>query len=183
MEGFFAGVVVATVIPVMYQINKFVLKSLWGFNVAIGRTIINVILPPKLQKLPMTEEERALRLELIEIAKQFLTNSLTGETVRIAKARIAVRKAEGEVREKKLKNHKYTAPMADNKLVKSILDAATITGLVAGIGWIGKKVIKGNLTGDPSASMMNYVKFTAVMAGSIALKKYLEDQKILPANM
>ena len=32
--------------------------------------------------------------------------------------------------------------MSDNKLVKSLLDAATITGLVAGIGWIGKKVIK-----------------------------------------
>ena len=29
--------------------------------------------------------------------------------------------------------------MSDNKLVKSILDAATITDLVAGIGWIGKK--------------------------------------------
>ena len=29
--------------------------------------------------------------------------------------------------------------MFDNKLVKSILDAAMITGLVAGIGWIGKK--------------------------------------------
>ena len=29
--------------------------------------------------------------------------------------------------------------MSDNKLVKSILDAATITGLVAGIGWIAKK--------------------------------------------
>ena len=92
VEGFFSGVVVATVIPVMYQINKFVLKSLLGFNVAIGRTIINVVLPPNPQKPPMTEEERALRLELIEIAKQFLTNSLTDETVRIAKARITVRK-------------------------------------------------------------------------------------------
>ena len=29
--------------------------------------------------------------------------------------------------------------MSDNKLVKSILYAATITGLVAGIVWIGKK--------------------------------------------
>jgi len=29
---------------------------------------------------------------------------------------------------------------------------------------------------------MNYVKFTAVMAGSVALKQYLEDQKILPTN-
>ena len=73
--------------------------------------------------------------------------------------------------------------MSDNKLVKSLLDAATITDLVAGIGWIGKKVIKENLTGDPSTSLMNYAKFTAVMAGSIALKKYLEDQKILPTNV
>ena len=78
----------------------------------------------------------------------------------------------------------YTAHnMSDNKLVKSILHAATITGLVAGIGWIGKKVIKENLTGDPSANLMNYVKFTVVMTGSIALKKYLEDQKILPTNV
>ena len=73
--------------------------------------------------------------------------------------------------------------MSDNKLVKSIFDAATITGLVAGIGWIVKKTTKGNFTADPSANVMNYVKFTAVMAGSIALKKYLEDQKILPDNM
>ena len=74
--------------------------------------------------------------------------------------------------------------MSDNKLVKSILDAATITGLVAGIGWIvNKKTTKENFTADPSANVMNYVKFTAVMAGSIALKKYLEDQKILPDNM
>ena len=30
---------------------------------------------------------------------------------------------------------------------------------------------------------MNYMKFTAVMAGSIALKKYLKDQKILPDSI
>ena len=64
--------------------------------------------------------------------------------------------------------------------MKTILDAATLTGLVAGIGWISKKVVKENLTPDPSSNVMNYAKFTAVMAGSIALKKYLEDQKILP---
>ena len=103
VEGFFAGVVVATVIPVMYQINKFVLKSLLDFNVAIGRTIINVVLPLKPQKSPMTEEERELRLELIEMAKQFLTNSLTDETVRIAKARIAVRKELKALFAKKIK--------------------------------------------------------------------------------
>ena len=73
--------------------------------------------------------------------------------------------------------------MSDNKLVKSILDAATITGLVAGIGWIVKKTTKVNFTADSSANIMNYVKFAAVMAGSIALKKYLKDQKILPGNL
>ena len=45
--------------------------------------------------------------------------------------------------------------MSDNKLVKSLLDAATITGLVAGIGWIGRKIIKEDLTEDPSANAMN----------------------------
>ena len=36
--------------------------------------------------------------------------------------------------------------MSDNKLVKSLLDAATITGLVAGIGWIGRTILKEDLT-------------------------------------
>ena len=70
--------------------------------------------------------------------------------------------------------------MSDNKLVKTIMDAATLTGLAAGIGWIGKKVVTENFTNDPSSNVMNYAKFTAVMAGSIALKQYLQDQKILP---
>ena len=70
--------------------------------------------------------------------------------------------------------------MSDNKLVKTIFDAATLTGLVAGIDWVSKKVVKENLTSDPSRDIMNYVKFTLVMTGAIAAKKYLEDQKILP---
>ena len=70
--------------------------------------------------------------------------------------------------------------MFDNKLVKTILDAASLTGLVAGIGWVSKKTVKENVTSDPSSNVMNYVKFTAVMSGAIAAKKYLEDQKILP---
>ena len=70
--------------------------------------------------------------------------------------------------------------MSDNKLVKTILEAATLTSIVAGIGWVAKKVAKENFTSDPSSNVMNYVKFTAAMAGSIALKHYLEDQKILP---
>ena len=70
--------------------------------------------------------------------------------------------------------------MSDNKLVTTILDAATLTGIAAGIGWIAKKVAKENFTPNPTSSAMNYAKFTVVMAVSIALKKYLEDQKILP---
>ena len=69
--------------------------------------------------------------------------------------------------------------MSDNKLVNTILDAATLTDIVAGIGWIAKKIAKENFTPDPSSNVMNYVKFTAAMAASIALKKYLEDQQIL----
>jgi len=30
---------------------------------------------------------------------------------------------------------------------------------------------------------MNYMKFTVVVAGSIALRGYLEDQEILPASV
>ena len=73
--------------------------------------------------------------------------------------------------------------MSDNKLVKTIMDATTLTGLAAGIGWIGKKVVKENFTDHPSSNIMNYAKFTTVMAGSIALKKYLQDQKILPDSI
>ena len=63
------------------------------------------------------------------------------------------------------------------------MDAATVTGLAAGIGWAAKKVVKENFTSDPSSSAMNYVKFTAIMAGSIVLKQYLEDQNILPTSV
>ena len=73
--------------------------------------------------------------------------------------------------------------MSDNKLVKTIMDAATLTGLVAGIGWASKKVLKEELTANPSTNVMNWVKFTAVMAGSIALKQYLEDKKIIPNSV
>jgi len=70
--------------------------------------------------------------------------------------------------------------MSDNKLVKTILDAATLTGLAAGIGWIAKKVVKESFTSDPSSNLTNFAKFTAVMADSIALKDYLDDQGMIP---
>jgi len=62
--------------------------------------------------------------------------------------------------------------MADNKPVKANMDAATLTGMA---------VVKKNFTAGPSANVMNYAHLTAVMAGSIVLKQYLEDQKILPS--
>jgi len=73
--------------------------------------------------------------------------------------------------------------MSDNKLVKTIMDAATLTGLATGIGWASKKVLKEDLTVNPSVNIMNYVKFTAVMAVSIALKQYLDDKKIVPDSV
>ena len=53
--------------------------------------------------------------------------------------------------------------MSDNKLVKTLTDAATVTGLAAGIGFLAKKVINESMTSDPSSNLMNYVKFTVVM--------------------
>jgi len=80
-----------------------------------------------------------------------------------------------------LKKYFFDITMSDNKLVKTVMEAATLTGLAAGIGWVGKKALKEDLTANPSTNIMNYAKFTAVMAGSIALRDYLEKQKILPS--
>ena len=73
--------------------------------------------------------------------------------------------------------------MTDNKLVKTVLDAATLTGLAAGIGWAAKKAFNKSFTADPSNSFENYIMFTAVMSGSIALKQYLVDEKIIPTSV
>ena len=70
--------------------------------------------------------------------------------------------------------------MSDNKLVKTLTDAAGITGLAAGIGFLAKSN-KEPMTSDPSSNLMNYVKFTVVIAASLATKDYLEKQKILPS--
>ena len=72
--------------------------------------------------------------------------------------------------------------MSDNKLVKTVMDAATLTSLAAGISWIVIKVVKENFTADPSSHVLNYSKFTAVVAGSVPLKQYPEDEKILPTD-
>ena len=70
-----------------------------------------------------------------------------------------------------------------NKLVRTITDSAVLAGLAAAVGYVSKKMLKENFLGDPSNSVMNYGKFTAVLAGSMALKTYLEDQKIIPKSL
>ena len=70
-----------------------------------------------------------------------------------------------------------------NKLVKTVTDSAVMVGLAAGVGYIAKKMLKENFLGDPSTSVVNYGKWTAILAGSMALKTYLEDQKILPKQL
>lgn len=67
--------------------------------------------------------------------------------------------------------------MSDNKLVKTVLNAATLVGLSASIGYVAKKIMKKNFIADPSASIENYGMFTLVMSASVALKKYLEIKK------
>jgi len=68
-----------------------------------------------------------------------------------------------------------------NILVKTVTDSAVLIGLAAGLGYLGKKAFRENFLGDPSSNVMNYVKWTGVPSGSIALKDYLEDKKVLPS--
>jgi len=68
-------------------------------------------------------------------------------------------------------------------MVKIIMESAVIVGLASGIGYIGKKMLKENFLGDPSSSLGNYGKLTVVVAESIALKDYLEKEKLIPKNI
>jgi len=72
---------------------------------------------------------------------------------------------------------------AENKLIKTITDSSVVIGIAAGIGYIGKKVMKESFINDPSSSLTNYGKWVAVLAGSMYLKQYLEEQKILPKSL
>jgi len=44
--------------------------------------------------------------------------------------------------------------MFDNKLFKTIVNAGTLTGLAAGIGWMAKKLAKENFTSDPGSNVV-----------------------------
>ena len=63
---------------------------------------------------------------------------------------------------------------SDDKLVTTLTDSATLTGFAAGVGWIVKKFIKEPMTSLPSSNLMNNVKFTVVIAASIAKERNLE---------
>ena len=73
--------------------------------------------------------------------------------------------------------------MTENKVVKTVIEASTVVGLTSGIGYIAKKMLKEDFLKDPSSSVMNYVKLTAVVGGSMLLRQYLIDQKILPKSL
>ena len=68
----------------------------------------------------------------------------------------------------------------ENKLVKTVTDSAVLIGLGAGVGYVAKKVMKESFLSDPSSSITNYAKWVVVLSGSMYLKTYLEEQKILP---
>ena len=70
-----------------------------------------------------------------------------------------------------------------SKLVQTVTDAAVLVGLSAGIGWVGKKVLKESFTGDPSSNVMNYGKWVVALSASIYLKDYLQDKKDIPTSL
>ena len=71
----------------------------------------------------------------------------------------------------------------ESNLVKTITDSAVLIGLGAGVGYVAKKAMKESFLSDPSSSVTNYAKWVAVLSGAMALKDYLEKQKILPKEL
>ena len=70
-----------------------------------------------------------------------------------------------------------------SKLVQTVTDAAVLVGLSAGIGWVGKKVLRETFTNDPSSNFMNYGKWIIALSASIYLKDYLQDKKVIPTSL
>ena len=70
----------------------------------------------------------------------------------------------------------------DKKLTKTLIESATLVSIAAGLGYLSKKVLKtSSLTNDPSSSLENYAKWTAVLTVAIYTRDYLEKEKILPS--
>lgn len=72
--------------------------------------------------------------------------------------------------------------MTDNKLVKTLTDAATITGLADGFGWIANKVIKEPMTSDPSSNLKNYVNSQSLSPLQSQRNNILKIKRFCPAK-
>lgn len=55
--------------------------------------------------------------------------------------------------------------------MKTSTDTTTLTGIVAGIEWLLKKVIKEPRNFDPSSNLMNYVEFTMDVVATSSCSK------------
>jgi len=71
----------------------------------------------------------------------------------------------------------------ENKLIKTAMEATVIVGIASGLGFISKKLLKESFLNDPSTSLTNYGKWVLVLAGSLYLREYLIDQKIIPKSL
>ena len=80
-----------------------------------------------------------------------IANAIDEHNKHIKRQAIEEYKNQGEDEsEDELFQKPYIYTMSDNKLVKSTLDATTVTGLVAGIGRIGKKKKQSKKTSQPT---------------------------------
>ena len=73
--------------------------------------------------------------------------------------------------------------MSSNKMVKTITEAATLVGISAGVGWVGRKVLKEPFISDPSSNIMNYAKWVASWQPAFSSETILVKEKVIPDNM
>ena len=69
----------------------------------------------------------------------------------------------------------------DSKLGRVVIEASTLVGISAGVGYIAKKILKTSVTNDPSNSIEKYGKWVAALTAAIYTRDYLQKEKILPA--
>ena len=67
--------------------------------------------------------------------------------------------------------------MAENKLVKTVTGSVVLVGLSTGMGWLAKKALKESFIGDPSTSIMNFVKWVLVLTVSYVCQKLLRGSE------
>ena len=70
-----------------------------------------------------------------------------------------------------------------NKLVKMVTDSAVLVGISAGVGLFGEENSQRKFSRRPVLKRHELREIHWCSAGSMALKTYLEDQKILPKSI